>query len=91
MTNPAPLVLAPNHFTALRRLKGLASHGLTTLAAELRDEMSEAAGQAHDLIAHELAELTSLREKAKADAEVIAKAAEAVLPKVLAPESPPTV
>lgn len=79
MTNPPPIVLADNHYAALRRLKGLASHGLSTLAEELRDEMAAGVGQAHDLIARELAELTGLRAKAKADAEVAAKAAEEVL------------
>lgn len=86
MTGPSPIVLAPDHFAALRRLKGLATHGISTLAEELRDEMDSAAGQAHALIAKELAELTGLREKAKADAEAATKAAEDALPKVAAPE-----
>ena len=92
MTDPAPspIVLHPDHFRALRRLKGLATHGLTTLAEDLREEMSQAAGHAHDFIAKELAELTSLRTaaakvaedaaaKAKADAEIADKAAAEII------------
>lgn len=54
MPESAPITLSPEHFKALRFMRGLAQTGINALDANLREDLAVTAGEAHDLIARAL-------------------------------------